>query len=227
MNLQLVSPYQKCSFNCPFCVAASDREQPQYYNLYEEDRLTYFSSLLKVLDEEKIETVVFTGNTEPTLFDEWLSDCAEIIGLSTNYINLELQTKNYNYSNDEDDFETVAYSMSTINDVEIMLNKLPHYTHNCRLVFLLNKFLDFDYIYYVSKRIQNCEMTVKIMQDSALGVKNVDEWIDKNKKTLTCEDIKLLTKNGVRVDEDCMNAENRYKIFGIDGKVYNSWEDMG
>lgn len=110
MNLQVVSPYRKCPFGCPMCIASTDYEYP-YEDLYKRNEAEYIIQLRNALHGMSGK-VVITGDTEPTLFMDWVEKViahSELCGRKT-----ELQTKNYAVDIDRlKGLDTLAYSITT------------------------------------------------------------------------------------------------------------------
>ena len=62
MNLQLCSPYKKCPFNCPMCIAATDDgEVNNVFNLFEAEPFEYMKKRILI-------SIVFIFSTEILIY---------------------------------------------------------------------------------------------------------------------------------------------------------------
>ena len=221
MNLQVNAPYTKCPYRCPYCVAGVTSEYPFADTLYKESLSDYLVNLMQAILKYDIKTVVLTGSTEPTLFPNWLNAVCYVLR-GHGGLNVELQTKNYNWTNTYDVINTIAYS----NDC-IPTRLRPHHDFTVRDTFLWNKSLIAEDIiqYFLSQpNVDQC--TVKQLVKSSYRVQSIDEHIEKIYKPLTTIDIVKLEHYGIWVDKDCSASENRYLIYRTDGKLYQKWSDM-
>ena len=145
MNLQLCSPYKKCPFNCPMCIAATDDgEVNNVFNLFEAEPFEYMKKVLEATINK--DAVVITGDTEPTLFPEWISKMLKLLSLVDYNGKIELQTKNYNlgyFLHDwaNDGLTTVAYSATCPKDIDRIIEMMKTHSSYCktRLVVLLTR----------------------------------------------------------------------------------------
>lgn len=234
MNLQLCSPYKKCPFNCPMCIAATDDgEINNVPNLFGENRFEYYLKLGQALRGKK--TVVITGDTEPTLFPNWISSVLNYMRNLEYQGKIELQTKNYHITSlvkewSNHDLDLVAYSATCPDDLDKVFKMMNTEIISCktRLVILLTD-ENVDYLYTTSiknfakfsqitfKVLQNpnCEEKTKVINN----IKNFDD----NKLKKIIDTLKEYTSCSVRVDENCMDSEGRYEIMRIDGNIYKTW----
>lgn len=236
MNLQLVSPYKKCPYNCPMCIARTNEEYP-YPNLYESDRNQYFQKLYDALDG--ISVVVVTGSTEPTLFVDWVIDVISFIKVFTPHIKIELQTKNYNVDVDALNtcgLDLISYSIT--NPVEYakstMLRGLK--SGKSRITILGTDenmqaiFSDYTPCYSFD------QVTIKGLHHGRTDEVNsfiyqsiskyIFERFYKNNSSVIRSDFECQLRNrniSLQLDVDCMDAKDRYKIFRIDGNIYDKW----
>lgn len=235
MNLQLCSPYRKCPFNCPMCIAATDDgEINNVFNLYENNRAEYFYKLAKAIQGK--DTVVITGDTEPTLFPEWISNVLKFFQIIGYEGKIELQTKNYclSYFCHEWynlDLDLIAYSATCAKDLQkiFSLNLAKESYCRVRLVVLLTEeTIDCLYKTPVKELTKFAEITFKVLQTpereaEANYVKEHNSY-DKQKLNAIIEFIQFhSSKCSIRIDENCMDATDRYEIMRIDGKMYKTW----
>lgn len=227
MNLQLVSPYKTCPFKCPFCCAVVDRDYPWKDNLYKTNKAKYFQRLLGAIADNDIQTVVITGDTEPTLFEDWLSECAGFIRAFFPSVKIELQTKNYNTK--VFDIDRIRYSIANPEDF---------YRACCANKYNCGK-IGFTYLLsckLTAKDITKCrsfiseelgiQHTVKVLQYSPTGNLDIDTWIKNNTSEIIDSNRVSFKELGIWLDENCMDTEGRYIIFRIDGKVYKDWAEL-
>lgn len=220
MNLQLNSPYKPCPYKCPFCCAgfvdsSSWFRDTEHDALFFTDRHAYLSRLYTLLDDMNFGTVVITGNTEPTLFRDWIRAVRHILDLRFDG-KVEITTRNIAYRGDEDLY-AVSYSFDRIPEVvHISRAKIT------RSVFILNDNLSIDSIIAYHKRTGG-QTTVKNMARNSYGNDQVNAWVEKHRVDLSNEEIARLESAGIRYDHDCNNSEGRYMIFRADGNLYNSW----
>lgn len=218
MNLQLVSPYKRCPYKCPFCIAAVNDDS--YYDdyLYFNHPSIYFNRLLRALDVNNIDTVVITGATEPTLFEKWINEVVGCImrNQGRHPVKIEIQTRNYHYKGDKN-FDIVAYSYDRVPAV------LPKAHTNTRHVFINNKHLDIKKL--IALRQSGCidQMTVKQMQKTSHDTTDVDKYIASVYEEVTAEEIRLMEQYNIWFDFNCMASEGRYIIYRCDGNVYQTW----
>lgn len=217
MNLQLVSPYTKCPFRCPFCVAAINDNSPYSDNFYKGNTMEYLAKLIDIIKVYNIQTVVITGDTEPTLFPDWLELVTSALRQTS--VKIEIQTRNYKFKGDRRSYDVVAYSFDKVPEREIKSR-----AKTTRAVFINNKRLNLDAVINYRKRT-NQQVTVKQMQKTAYGIQSIDQYIDSVYNSLSINDVSLLKYNHVRYDENCMDSKNRYVIFRCDGEVYQTWDE--
>lgn len=72
MNLQVCAPHQECVYNCPFCVALGHKHKYHFKYIYK-DGLTqdYFNALKRTIKTCNIDTVIITGECDPTQNMRW------------------------------------------------------------------------------------------------------------------------------------------------------------
>lgn len=233
MNLQIVSPYKKCPFTCPMCIA-STKEDYQYENLYAIDKVAYANKLWDNIMVGDYSTFVLTGDTEPTLFPEWLQMVSDYVEKYATIWNntppkIELQTKNYMFDTKQlPNVDVISYSFTNKSDFEKMINLNIEKTNRATILLTKEVLNEVDLkAFFRNNDFQ--EVTFKMLQESADSATN--DYISEVKATDTditldfLALVGLLTYQGisVRIDENCMDTENRYKIFRIDGELYHKW----
>lgn len=225
MNIQIVSPYRKCPFNCPMCIAAKE-DSNGYANLYQENEQVYFETLNTILNRTEYKTAVLTGDTEPTLFNEWINKMVAF--LLVRDISIELQTKNYGYGYAPNRaIDIIAYSIPTLKDYYKFLQPLQVFPQKARAVILLTKEILPVLTFSNLKSLPVAQLTFKVLQYGEGESQN--EWASKN--TLNCQDMEYIEKLSerlkkefsVKIDRNCMDSRNRYRIFQIDGKLREKW----
>lgn len=235
MNLQLCSPYKKCPFNCPMCIAATDDgEVNNVFNLFEAEPFEYMKRVLEATINK--DAVVITGDTEPTLFPEWISKMLKLLSLVDYNGKIELQTKNYNldyFLHDwaNDGLTTVAYSATCPKDIDRIIEMMKTHSSYCktRLVVLLTR-ENVDHLFHkiVARDFKQFnEITFKVLQnpdcEKAKEVVNEIKEYDESKFALVLQVLHEYTNCSIKVDTNCMDAESRYEILRINGAIYNSW----
>jgi organic radical activating enzyme len=219
MNLQVNSPYTKCPYRCPYCVAGVMGVYPFSDHCYRDTPWLYFTLLERAISRYGIDTVVITGSTEPTLFPKWIEEVCRNI---PQHVRVELQTKNYKWAETYDTINVIAYS----NDC-IPTRERTKQNFIVRDVFLWNKELTSSMIikYFQSQpNVDQC--TVKQLVSSSYSTPTIDEYIKTIYKNLTFTDKAILKENNIWVDEDCSASENRYLIYRTNGHIYEKWSDI-
>lgn len=216
MNLQLVSPYVKCPFACPFCVAAISDKSPYCDDVYTANKDEYLRRLIMIINEHNIETVVITGDTEPTLFPEWLEEVLSV--LTQMDVKIEIQTRNYKFKGDNR-YDVVAYSFDKAPEKIIQSNG-----KQTRAVFINNKNLNLTTVLAYKANSQH-QVTFKQMQKTAYGIPSIDKYIDKVYKPIHDLDRIYLAESRIHYDENCMASEGRYIIYRCDGNIYQTWSE--
>lgn len=220
MNLQLCMPYEKCPFHCPMCIASNNKN---FNNLYAKNKTLYFERLKKAL-KKTTGDVILTGDTEPTLNKEWLTEVIDFIK-SCGKHNIEIQT--HNYLIDEtfkmlDKIDVVAYSITSPRELEKMKD-LHKYKGITRLVILGTKA-------NIKKLKENPQLipsnveqiTIKMLQHGE--DEKTNKIVDLIKANLT-EIVKIEMPQNIsyRIDTNCQESENRYRVFRENGIRYKGW----
>lgn len=220
MNLQVCCPYKKCPFGCPTCIAATDYKYP-YGDIYFTDKERYLDILRSTIG--KYDRYVITGDTEPTLFYDWIKDVCEVLKGQE----IELQTKNYNVNLNKIEglIDTLAISIPTLKDWEKyqkMSGYLFSFSGKTRLVFLEVKELEVEKV--LNEPILAEQITVKKLQmPVAAEERHAVERMKGN--PIFWRFFLNINKEicSVMYDENCMDAKGRYKILRTDGNFYDSW----
>lgn len=223
MNLQINSPYKKCPYNCPFCIAAKCPTSIFSDELYFSNLGEYLTRLVNIIKIHKIKTVVLTGDTEPTLFPLWIeqvSSTARAFGCK-----VEIQTRNYNFK-PVFGFNVVAYSCTALPPIHLLPKQKGMYTK--RYTFVLNDGISDDDILALMAlyTIPNKEqVTIKYLRPSSYDDKETNEWIATHRRELSVEKRAIFESFGAHVDEECDASEGRYLIYRTNGKLYQHWDD--
>lgn len=219
MNLQVNSPYTKCPYRCPYCVAGVTADYPFPDTMYNEQPRHYFATLALIVLVNHVENVIITGSTEPTLFPKWIEQVCNT--LRSFNVGIELQTKNYNWTETFGRINVIAYSHDCI-----PTHERPK--HNCTIrdVFLWNKALTSSMIIKYFQGQPNVDQcTVKQLVSSSYNIPAIDAYIKQIDKRLTFTDKLILKENGIWIDEDCAASDGRYQIYRTDGNLYQKWSD--
>lgn len=233
INLQLCIPYEKCIYNCPYCIAKGKNHGYGFENLYEKNKNEYFDNLNTLLKSGNYKSVIVTGEADPTQNQPFIREVVTFIRKNQkNYgaLTIEIQTKDSNCSWSDLDIDVAAYSVDNLKDFE-NLTKLKHPKAIIRPVIILTKFWTIE---RVEKVLSNSEdifeqLTFKELQLS--DSETINKWIEKNKfqnnewleKRLK-EYRRTNEEVSIRFDRSCQTAEGRYEIFRSDGLRYDTWE---
>lgn len=241
MNLQVSVPYQKCVFKCPMCVAKNHKNQNTFNNLYTTDHREWQKKLEKVLEEGNYESVVLTGECDPTQDMRYCDDVISVIrnrrGITPT---IEFTTHNQKFENalsSVPNGHKVDVVTLSVTNVREYLNawRVPHkhafFEPTYRMVILLTK--EFEFLTPNNFNTMGFDqITFKTLQYGEDG--DINRWIYENKMSdehveVIREIVEKFNSNSdcsVRLDTSCQTAEGRYEIFRCDGEVYNSWEAM-
>lgn len=239
MNLQICSPYRRCPFACPMCIAATeDGEKNNVYNLWKNNRVEYFQRLDDFLENSETETMVITGDTEPTLFPDWISEILNFYSLP-----MELQTKNYNiperlFENIESKLSVLAYSVTCPADFQKMKNVKTLSNGTNRIVILLTQaIIDYFFEQFLDdgKKKETLEIFGRFQQITFKELQLPEKEDNQTFVLLNkCESkihknllIEYLNRHfpdtTIFYDKNCMDAKNRYNIYRINGEFYDEW----
>ena len=221
MNLQVCVPYEKCPFKCPTCIANGRKVFKNTYSAHHEN---YNLSLKNAIETKQFDNYILTGNTEPTLNRHWLRDVLYLLKDEQT----ELQTRNYNLKGfNLKHLKVLAYSITDVKSYLKAWNFRKIEGTN-RLVILLTK--EFDFLTAENFNTMGFEqITFKVLQPTA--DENTNNYIEHNRMTDLNEIYRIIERfNGsnvsVRIDTNCQDSENRYRVFREDGKLYRSWESV-
>lgn len=93
MNLQVCAPHQECVYNCPFCVARGHKHKYHFKDIYKDGlNQDYFNALKRTIKTCNIDTVIITGECDPTQNMRWARKVAEVA--KSCGVRTEIQTHN-------------------------------------------------------------------------------------------------------------------------------------
>ena len=228
-SLQVVTPHMECIFNCPFCIAKGHIHNNSFVNNYLLNYDLWKNNLIKVINENKdLKYVVITGTNEPMQSRNCVKNIIDIVRSTNKDIQIELQTRYYKQDTIFNRLDVVAYSISNI----YLINKIKPLGKVIRYVIILtNSFNNYslkDILDLIPGSVS--QITFKKLIHTNGVNKKVDKYIlnnSVNNDTLNKlkKDIELYNGNiSIRLDMDCMDSSNRYKIFREDGLVYDNWD---
>lgn len=229
MNLQLCAPYEQCVYSCPMCVARGHNHKYKFDNLYADDAGAYFSALRGTLLAFDINTVVLTGECDPTQNGLWVIRCCQQLVKCRPDVRIELQTHNFNLKSYQvpDEVEVLSYSITSVKDY---LSAWKYYKPcgvTTRMVILLTE--EFNFLTKDNFSPMGFDqVTFKVLQHGE--DERVNRWVDANRMQNLDPIYGIMeSRNGgsvsVRVDTSCQTAAGRYIIFRSDGRIYESWEE--
>lgn len=230
-SLQILTPSKKCIFNCPFCISKTHSHNNKFINNYKLNNELWKNNLINILKQySDLKYVVITGTNEPMQDKECVKDIIDVVGNNRSDIQIEIQTRYYKFDNLYNELDVVAYSIS---DYEL-LHTIKLGKKINRFVLILtdsfnNKSLE-DILYKIPKEVT--QITFKVLHDSNGFNKELDDWIlnhsvdNKSHKELLNDINNYKGTISIRYDYNCMDADNRYKIYREDGNLYNNWEEV-
>ena len=228
-SLQVVTPHLECIYNCPFCIAETHKHDNMFVNNYLEDYDYWKNNLIKVIrDNLDLGYVVITGTNEPMQSMDCVKDIINIIRENRSNIQIEIQTHYYKENEIYNLLDVVAYSIPYYHLIKSIkpCGKINRY-----VILLTDTYNDYslnDILSIIPKNVQ--QITFKTLHDSKGINKDVDLYILNHKiDKLKLEKLRkdILNYDGdlsIRLDENCMDAADRYKIFREDGCLYDNWE---
>jgi len=198
-------------------------------DLYGVDEDKYFKCLKNTIKLINSESVVITGECDPTQNLRWAKGVASVcreIGAK-----VEIQTHNLNMCIDKLDFaDVVSYSVTNVREYLSSWQCVNGYDGKSvsRMVIILNK--DFEFL----DKDNFCRMGFDQVTFKNLNYgedDDINRWIDDHKISDTgldkIRDI-VSSRNGskasVRLDLNCQDARGRYVVFRSDGYTYKDWE---
>lgn len=228
-SLQVLTPTHKCIFSCPFCISKTHPHNNQFESLYDKDRNQWKKNLEEILVENKdLKTVVITGTSEPMQEEACVLD---IIHLTRQYrkdVSIEIQTRYYGYKKAYDLVDVTAYSISSFS----YLSKIVPLKSKVRATILLTDSFNDKSLQDIIKALDSKveQITFKVLHDSHGYNKEIDAWIHQHSTSIeTVEKLKKEIENykgkiSIFFDENCMDADNRYRVFREDGRLYKDYE---
>ena len=227
MNLQVCAPHQECVYNCPFCVAKGHKHNYNFKDIYQDGlNNEYFKALKQTIKNCHIDTVIITGECDPTQNIRWakkVAEAAKSCGVKT-----EIQTHNLSMHISQLDFvDVVSYSITDAREYLSAWQCVNGYAGSAisRMVIILTK--EFEFL----KAKNFCRMGFDQVTFKTLNYgedDNVNRWINLNSIPITQFKNIISSRNGskfsFRLDTSCQTTTGRYLIFRSDGKVYQSWE---
>ena len=229
-NLQIVTPSQKCIFDCPYCIAKSHSHQNTFQDIYHQNNTLWKNNLREVLKKDiTIKNIIITGTNEPMQSKDCIKDIIEIAKKERPDITLEIQTRMYKPDDLLNKLDIVAYSIDNYH----LLNKIKVQGKISRYVILLTENFNEKTLHNILEKLPKkvTQLTFKVLQTSHGINKKMDVWIDTHKiNSQTIEKLKTDIKNykgpiSIFFDQNCMDSTDRYKIFREDGLLYKDWED--
>lgn len=228
-SLQIVTPHIDCIYNCPFCIAKAHKHNNKFINNYSNNFNYWKNSLIKVIkDNSLLAYVVITGTNEPMQSKDCVMDIINIVRETNPNIQLEIQTHYYKKNDIYRKLDVVAYSIPYFD----LLKDIKPCGNTNRFVIILTDAYNGHSLEEILSIIPKnvTQVTFKVLHDSN-GINNVvDDYISKH--SIDSNDLDklrrdILNYNGnlsIRLDETCMDAKDRYKIFREDGNLYDDWE---
>ena len=179
MNLQVCAPHQECVYNCPFCVARGHKHGYQFKDIYKDGlNQEYFNALKRTIKTCNIDTVIITGECDPTQNMRWARKVAEVAkscGVKT-----EIQTHNLSMKMEQLDFvDVVSYSITNAREYLASWQCVSGYHGSAisRMVIILTKELAF------LNKDNFCRMGFDQITFKSLNYgedEKTNKWIDEN-----------------------------------------------
>lgn len=228
-SLQVLTPHEECIFNCSFCISKTHKHDNCFINNYELNNKLWTNNLVQVIkNNHDLKCVVITGTSEPMQNKQCVTNIINIVRKTNKNIQIEIQTRYYKQDLIYNSLDVVAYSISDFN----LINKIKPMGKIIRYVFIMtdtfnNKCLK-DILDIIPKKVE--QITFKLLHNSNGYNKQIDKWIKEHKtNNETIEKLKkeiasYQGEKSIRMDENCMDSSNRYKIFREDGLVYKDWD---
>jgi len=230
-SLQIVTPHLECMFNCPFCIAKAHNHKNNFENNYDNNNKLWKNNLIDVVkNNNDLKYVVITGTNEPMQSKNCVEDIINIIKGIREDIQIEIQTRYYFPDKIYDLLDVVAYSISDPKIIKAIKPKGKIQRYVFILTDSFNGYKLDDIINLIPESVT--QITFKTLQDSEGENMEFDNYIhnhsiDNNTLNLLTEDVSKYSGNlSIRLDENCMDSIDRYKIYREDGKVYDSWKDF-
>lgn len=230
-SLQVVTPHLECIYSCPFCIAKAHKHDNQFVNNYLNNHDYWKNNLIKVINENKdLNYVVITGTNEPMQSKECVEDIINIVRETNPNIQIEIQTRYYEENGIYKKLDVVAYSIPFYN---LIPGIKPCGRTNRFVIILTDTFNDYTLDALLEVIPNNVDqITFKVLQDSKGVNKEVDDYIRNHR--MSAERLRRLKEEilnydkdkSIRLDEFCMDATDRYKVFREDGNLYDDWDQV-
>lgn len=228
-SLQVVTPHMECIFNCPFCISKGHVHNNNFVNNYKDNFVLWKNNLEKVIKENNdLKYVVITGTNEPMQSRGCVNDIIDIVRKTKRDIQIEIQTHYYREIDVYNKLDVVAYSIADIK----LLDKIKPMGRISRYVIIMTDSFNGYSLDDLLERIPDSvsQITFKRLIDTNGVNKSVDNYILEHKidddtlNKLKSDIDNYQGNKSIRMDLNCMDSYNRYKIFREDGYVYDSWE---
>ena len=230
-SLQIVTPHIECIYKCPFCIAKAHKHDNEFEDAYHSNISLWRDNLaLVLLGNPDLKYVVITGTNEPMQSVDCVNDIIKMVRYYRKDISIEIQTRWYQQNALYEDLDTVCYSISN----KYYLDKIKPMGKISRYVIILtdsfNGMTLDDYLKVIPEGVS--QVTFKVLQNSLSNDTPVDEWIHAHR--LNDESLNRLAEDvsnyhgklSIRLDTNCMDATDRYKVFREDGYVYEDWDEL-
>lgn len=230
-SLQVLTPTRLCIFNCPFCISKSHRHQNNFANNYEKKHTLWKENFIAILKKyQDLKYIVITGTNEPMQDEKVVEEIVFLVKKNRPDIQVEIQTRFYPQREIYRSIDLVAYSISSYN----ILPKIKPLGQKNRFVILLtDSFKDKSLKRIIEKLPKEVtQVTFKTLQISNGVNPKMDQWIcqhrldNKSYENLKNDIAHYQGELSIRLDENCMESKNRYKIFREDGYLYDDWEEI-
>lgn len=212
----VLSPFMNCPFNCPFCCARGNSTNNNI-----ELTKDYWTNLVDSIENSYYENIMITGDTEPTLFPEWIKKVVDI----TNDYDLisELRTHNYIYNPTDVYFDQVWYSITEAKDLQRLSDLYAHgrnFADEVNFALLINKDFKIEDIIRARISVPESKFTIRYLIDTC-GSDAVSQWVQFNRIVFNHNIERLLELYRIRIKRD---YESEYDIIRQDGIVYHEWQ---
>lgn len=214
--IHALSPFVTCPFDCPFC-CAKDNETNQYTELTKD----YWINMEKSIADGSYQNIMLSGDTEPTLFPEWLKG---MVNISNKYsIITELRTHNYKYSPKDTHFNQVWYSITDVQTLRRLSELWLHgikFADEVNFAILINKDFSAQDIISIRQLLPESKITIRYLLD-VCGSDDIAQWVKLNRYMFDEQTEILLEEYGIRIKKE---YSEEYDILRQDGKIYHEWQ---
>lgn len=212
--IHALSPFKTCPFACPFCCAKDNLT-----NQNTELAPGYWENAARSIVGYK--NIMLTGDTEPTLFPEWLS---KLVHLANTFdLITELRTHNYKYCPTDVDFTQVWYSITDAQDIAKIPNLYQHgkqFAKEVNFALLINKDFQIKDILNARQQVWDSKFTARYLIEKS-GNPSIVQWIKENHHEYNAHDESVLESYNIRIKRSYL-AE--YDILRQDGCVHHEWQ---